>query len=204
MLTRHLIVAVVIALSVSSHVTARSSSFISVNDRTFQLNNKPYYFIGTNYWYGPLLGLEKDKKGGIERLRKELDFLKRNGVTNLRLMAGAEGSGLINGVMRVGPALQTEQGKFDEAALDGLDLILAEMAKRDMTAVIFLSNNWEWTGGFQQYVDWNGLVPDELNGRPLNWDELRDMVARFYVCAECKASYLKQVRFVMERTYKIT
>jgi mannan endo-1,4-beta-mannosidase len=47
-------------------------------------------------------------------------------------------------------------------------------------------------------------VPDELNGRPLNWDELRDMVARFYVCAECKASYLKHVRFVMERTNKVT
>ena len=182
----------------------QSSSFVTVKDQTFQLDKKPYYFIGTNYWYGSLLGLEKDKRRGIQRLRTELDFLKRNGVTNLRLMAGAEGSGMINGVMRVGPALQTEQGKFDEHALDGMDLILAEMAKRKMKAVIFFSNNWEWSGGFQQYLDWNGLVPDELNGRALNWDDLRDIVARFYVCAECKAGYLKQVRFVMDRTNKIT
>lgn len=204
MLIRHLFVAIILANLSSSQVSAQASSFISVKNQTFQLNSRPHYFIGTNYWYGSLLGLEKDKRRGIQRLRKELDFLKQNGVTNLRLMAGAEGSGMINGVMRVGPALQTELGKFDESALDGLDLILAEMAKRNMTAVIFLSNNWEWTGGFQQYLDWNGLVPDELNGRPLNWDELRDIVARFYVCAECKAGYLKQVRFVLDRTNKIT
>lgn len=179
------------------------SSFISVNDQTFKLNGKPYCFIGTNYWYGSLLGLEKDKRRGVERLRKELDFLKRNGVTNLRLMAGAEGSGMINGVMRVGPPLQPEQGKFDERVLDGLDLILSEMGKRRMKAVIFLSNNWEWSGGFQQYVDWNGLVPDELHERPPKWEELRDLITRFYLCTDCQKSYLKQVNFVMDRTNKI-
>jgi mannan endo-1,4-beta-mannosidase len=204
MIIRYILLPIVITIAALTEIIAQGPSFVSAKSQTFQLNKKPYYFIGTNYWYGSLLGLDEDKRRGIQRLRKELDFLKRNGVTNLRLMAGAEGSGMINGVMRVGPALQTEQGKFEEHSLDGLDLILAEMAKRKMTAVIFLSNNWEWTGGFQQYVDWNGLVPDELNGRPLNWDELRDVVARFYVCAECKASYLKQVRFVMDRTNKIT
>jgi mannan endo-1,4-beta-mannosidase len=80
--------------------------------------------------------LKKDKKRN-SRLRRELDFLKANGVTNLRIMAGAEGSGMINGVMRVAPPLQPEQGKFNETVLDGLDLILAEMSKRDMKAVIF-------------------------------------------------------------------
>ena len=203
-MTRYFLSSIFAVMFAFNASVAQPPSFITSKSQTFQLNNKPYYFIGTNYWYGSLLGLEKDKKRGINRLRKELDFLKRNGVTNLRLMAGAEGAGMINGVMRVGPPLQPEQGKFDERALDGLDLLLAEMAKRDMKAVIFFSNNWEWSGGFQQYVDWNGLVPDELNGRPLNWDELRDMVARFYVCFECKASYMKQVRFVMDRTNTIT
>src|SRR4051812_41609943 len=79
------------------------SPFVKVKNHQFLIGDKPYYFIGTNYWYGTLLGLEKDKKRGAERLRKELDFLKANGVTNLRIMAGAEGAGLINGVTRVGP-----------------------------------------------------------------------------------------------------
>ncbi len=188
--------------AVSIQLTAQS--FVSANDGAFRADGRPYYFVGTNYWYGSLLGLEKDKRRGVGRLRKELDFLRRNGVTNLRLMAGAEGSGMINGVERVGPALQPEHGKFDERALDGLDLVLAEMAKRQMKAVIFFSNNWEWSGGFQQYLIWNGRASTDLLARKPDWDELRDVVAKFYSCEPCKADYLKHVRFVLDRQNKIT
>ena len=112
-------------------------SFVTRRGGNFYLSSKQYCFVGTNYWYGSLLGLEKNKKRGIERLRRELDFLKANGVTNLRLMAGAEGSGPLNGITRVGPPLQSEQGKFEPTALDGLDIVLDEMGKRGMKAVIF-------------------------------------------------------------------
>jgi len=149
------------------NIIAKPQAFVSVKEHKFYLNQKPYYFVGANYWYGSLLGLEKDKKRGAERLQHELDFLKANGVTNLRLMAGAEGSGLINGVTRVGPPLQPDQGKFDEKVLESLDLILYEMGKRKMKAVIFLSNNWEWSGGFQQYLIWNNLVPKDQETRKL-------------------------------------
>src|SRR6476620_11045474 len=98
-----------------------AQSFVKRQGHQFVLNGKPYYYIGTNYWYGGLLGLEKDKKRGIDRLRKELDFLKSKGVANLRLVAGAEGQGLVAGVERIGPALQTEKGVFNEQVLDGLD-----------------------------------------------------------------------------------
>src|SRR5438094_1723122 len=165
--------------------SAQPYHFVSVKGHTFFLDGKAYYFVGANYWYGGLLGLEKDERRGIERLRRELDFLRSHGVTNLRLMAGAEGSGLINGVMRVGPPLQPENGKFDEGVLDGLDLVLDEMGKRNMKAVVFLSNNWEWSGGFQQYLMWNGLEPDEFQTKKPSWDELRDIVAKFYSCERC-------------------
>jgi mannan endo-1,4-beta-mannosidase len=180
------------------------NSFVTVKGNQFFKNGKPYYFIGTNYWYGTLLGLEKDKKRGVERLQKELDFLKANGVTNLRIMAGAEGSGMISGITRVGPPLQPEQGKFDAKILDGLDLVLAEMDKRDMKAVIFFSNNWEWSGGFQQYLIWNNKVPKDQETRKLTWDEQRDIVSKFYSCEPCKKAYNRQIGFVMSRTNKIT
>jgi mannan endo-1,4-beta-mannosidase len=180
-----------------------TASFVSVKDHTLQLRNKPYYFVGTNYWYGGLLGLEKERRRGAGRLRKELDFLKRNGVTNLRLMAGAEGSGMLNGVTRVGPPLQPSRDKFDESVLDGLDLVLAEMAKRDMKAVIFFSNNWEWSGGFQQYLIWNGRASVDLLTRKPEWDELRDVVARFYACEPCRAGYMKQLGLVVGRINKL-
>ncbi|MDQ2747538.1 MAG: cellulase family glycosylhydrolase [Acidobacteriota bacterium] len=179
-----------------------AASFVTVENHQFYLDGKPYYYIGTNYWYGTVLGLEKDRRKGIDRLRKELDFLKANGVTNLRLMAGAEGAGLINGITRVAPALQPEQGKFDETVLDGLDLILAEMNKRGMKAVIFLSNNWEWSGGFQQYLIWNNQVSGDQKTRKLTWDEQRDIVAQFYSCGKCKESYNQQVNLILNRKNK--
>lgn len=181
-----------------------AQSFVRVKNAQLTLNDKPYYFIGTNYWYGSLLGLEKDPKRGIERLRKELDFLKANGVTNLRIMAGAEGSGLISGIARVGPALQPTEGKFDEKVLEGLDLLLYEMGRRDLKAVIFFSNNWEWSGGFQQYLIWRKQISPELYTRKLNWDEQRDIVSKFYGCSPCKKAYDKQVDIILNRTNKLS
>lgn len=185
-------------------VFGQGPDFVSVKDHQFFLNKEPYYFIGTNYWYGPLLGLEKDKRRGIDRLRKELDFLKKSGVTNLRLLGGAEGSGLLNGVERVGPPLQTGLREFNENTLDGLDLILAEMAKRKMKAVIFFSNNWEWSGGFQQYLIWTQTIDEKWLTEKPTWDELRDNVSRFYGCESCTDAYDRQVMLILRRTNKIT
>lgn len=203
MLIRSLFIAVTL-FAVSPFLFGQGEAFVTVKGHQFIANGKPHYYIGTNYWYGSLLGLEKDRKRGIERLRKELDFLKANGVTNLRLIAGAEGSGPLNGVTRVGPPLQPEQGRFDESVLDGLDLVLAEMGKRRMRAVIFFSNNWEWSGGFQQYLIWNRSISDEWLTKKPTWDELRDLVAKFYSCDPCKTAYARQVELVLNRTNKIT
>ncbi|CAN5520227.1 beta-galactosidase [soil metagenome] len=183
---------------------AQTVQFVKVRNQQFFIGDKPYYFIGANYWYGSFLGLEKDKKRGVERLRRELDFLKQNGITNLRVIAGAEGEGLINGVTRVAPPLQPVQGKFNTEVLEGLDLLLFEMGKRGMKAVIFLSNNWEWSGGFQQYLIWNNRVPKDMQTRTLTWDELRDTVSAFYACVPCKAAYNEQVGIVLNRTNKFS
>jgi len=160
--------------------------FVKKESHQFSLDGKPYYYLGTNYWYGTYLGLEKDKSKGIERLRKELDFLTAQGVTNLRVIAGAEGIGLVHGVQRVQPPLQPKKGQFVAEALNGLDILLDEMGKRNMKAVVFFSNNWEWSGGFLQYLNWNGLIDDATLRRKLTWDEQRDYVSKFYTCSPCK------------------
>ncbi|MGB7200912.1 MAG: cellulase family glycosylhydrolase [Pyrinomonadaceae bacterium] len=193
---------ILIFLGTCNWLGAQQNNSVVVRGHQLYLNGKPYYFVGANYWYGGLLGLEKDKRRGVERLKRELDFLKANGVKNLRLMAGAEGTGEMNGVTRVGPPLQPEQGKFDKSVLAGLDLVLDEMSKREMKAVIFFSNNWEWSGGFQQYLIWNGVIDNKWLTTKPSWDELRDITAKFYSCEPCKAAYRKQVEFVVSRTNK--
>ncbi|MCB1023190.1 MAG: beta-mannosidase [Acidobacteria bacterium] len=179
-------------------VSARSG-FVEVRDGQFFIGDQPYNFVGANYWYGGLIGLEKDPKRGIRRLRKELDFLKAKGVSNLRILGGAEGEGLINDVFRVGPSLQPAQGKFNVDVLRGLDILLDEMSKRDMKAVVFFSNNWEWSGGFQQYLIWNGVESAEFLKKKPTWDEYRDIVSRFYQCYPCKNAYKNQVQLIMSR-----
>jgi mannan endo-1,4-beta-mannosidase len=190
---------ILVVLIFTTGPIAQGPGFVTVNGHRFIRDERPYYFVGANYWYGGLLALEKDPKRGIERLRRELDFLKANGVDNLRLMAGAEGSGPLNGVARVGPPLQPEQGRFDASVLYGLDAVLAEMGKRRMKAVIFLSNNWEWSGGFQQYLIWNDAIPARWLTEKPSWDELRDITSKFYSCSPCKASYARQAEFVITR-----
>ena len=188
----------------SLHKTGAQQNYVQRKEHQFILNGKPYYYIGTNYWYGSVLALQKDKARGIDRLRKELDFLKSKGINNLRVMAGAEGSGLVHGVERVGPPLQTEKGKFNADVLDGLDILLDEMRKRKMKAVLFFSNNWEWSGGFLQYLRWNNMIEDSVFRRKLAWDEMRDYVSKFYTCEPCKADYLKQVDYILSRTNRRT
>jgi len=175
--------------------------FITKSGHQFSLHNKPYYYIGTNYWYGGLLALQKN---GKERLQKELDFLKSQGITNLRVLVGTEGKGLVNGVERVKPAFQYEQGKFNMEILDGLDYLLYEMGKRKMYAVLFLSNNWEWSGGFLQYLSWNGVITDSVMRSKLNWNDLRENTSKFYSCAPCQKDYENQVRLVLNHVNKYT
>jgi mannan endo-1,4-beta-mannosidase len=184
-----------------SRLQAQSSRYVTCSHQQFIVNNKPWYFIGANYWYGGLLA--NDLKGR-ERVKKELDFLKKRGVTNLRVMAAVEGEGQIHGVTRAEPAYQPAKNVYRQDLLAGLDFLLAEMNRRGMKAVIFLSNNWEWSGGFLQYLNWNGLISDTTLRRKLNWDEMRDYVSRFYSCEPCKEDYFKQVHSIVVRKNTIT
>ncbi|MGE5353295.1 MAG: T9SS type A sorting domain-containing protein [Acidobacteriota bacterium] len=126
--------------------------FIHVKDNHFILNDKPYYFVGTNFWYGYYLGVPEPKEKR-ERLIRELDRLKSIGVDNLRILGGSEKSDIKNSIK---PAIQISPGVYDTTLLAGLDFLLSEMKKRDMHAVVILNNYWEWSGGMAQYYSWNG------------------------------------------------
>lgn len=162
---------------------------------------KPYYFIGTNYWYGAVACITPE---GRKRVADELDFLHANGVTNVRVLAAAEGSGLINGMFRVTPAYQPTQGVFDDQILVGLDHLMLLLRQRGMTAVLYLSNNWDWSGGFLQYLNWNGILPDSALTRKLSWDENRDVVSQFYDCTPCMQAYNAQLHRLVSRVNSLS
>ena len=103
------------------------SSFVHVKNGHFERDGKPYYFVGTNFWYGAILGSE-GQGGNRKRLCKELDYMKSIGIDNLRILVGADGE---RGVKtKVEPTLQIAPGVYNDTILAGLDFLLKEMGKR--------------------------------------------------------------------------
>ena len=113
------------------------------------LAGQPYYFIGANFWQGMNLGVD-GHSGNRSLLTSELDNLQKLGVTNLRIMASSEGPN--TEPYRMVPALMDAPGVYDQAVLDGLDYLIAQMGQRGMKAVMVLNNYWQWSGGMGQYV----------------------------------------------------
>jgi len=160
-------------------LSGEHSQFVEIKDREFRLAGQPYRFVGVNYWYAPLLGLQAEP-GDRKRLIRELDTLKRLGLTNLRILALAERSS----ASQLRQFAQDAPGQFSEAWFDGLDFALAEMDKRGMKAVLCLTNYWNWSGGLPQYLSWAGggpVVPDEAP-----WPERNRYVIDFYGHAEAE------------------
>lgn len=118
--------------AVSHRQAARVQDFVTVRQGRFERRGRPYFYLGANMWFGCYLG-DRQLAGGRARLRRELDRLKLIGATNVRLLGGSESSPLtrsIAGGITRGPH------DWDEELLVGLDFCLAEMARRDMTAVM--------------------------------------------------------------------
>ena len=125
-----LIAGLIILESCTELSVREPESFVQVKGIHFSLGGKPYYFGGTNFWYGAYLG-SPGKTGDRNRLKRELDNLSELGITNLRVCAASEES-LMGRSIR--PAFQKAPGVYDEELLEGLDYLLAEMGKRNMKA----------------------------------------------------------------------
>lgn len=192
-----LLAAVMVGCSAGRH-----DDFVTVSDGIFMKGGKPYYFIGANYWYGAIIA-SQGKYGDRERLLRELDQLEELGVTNLRVLVGAEGPD--NEPFRVTPALQLAPGKYNEDLLDGLDFLLAEMKKRGQYAILYLNNSWDWTGGYSQYLNWNGYGPIPYPNVPPNtWPQFMSFSGQFNSCEPCIRMFEDHVRFILGRTNKYT
>jgi mannan endo-1,4-beta-mannosidase len=174
--------------------------FIKVRGVQFIHNGRPYYYAGTNLWYGCYLG-SPGKTGDRGRLARELDSLQAMGLLNLRVLAASEESYIKRSVK---PAIQKAPGQLDEELLAGLDFLLAEMADRHMHAVLYLNNYWEWSGGMAQYNVWTtneeGMDPENpAHG----WPAFMKFSARFYQNPKANALYRDFIRRIVTRTNSV-
>jgi mannan endo-1,4-beta-mannosidase len=171
------------------------SGFVTVQNRHFLLDGKPYYFAGANLWYGMYLG-SPGASGDRARLTKELDQLASQGILNLRVLAISESSTLKRAVR---PVVVQKPGDIDETLWKGLDYLLDEMAKRDMKAVLYVNNFWQWSGGMTSYVNWTTSKPvidPDVSG---DWNGYMDQSASFYRDAKAQQAFREAVRRLLTR-----
>jgi mannan endo-1,4-beta-mannosidase len=171
--------------------------FVTAGPYGFRLDGRPYAFAGTNMWYGAYAGAD-DR----DRLKRELDRVAELGLTNIRVLGASERSPLKHSVS---PAFHIPGRAYDQRLLRGLDVLLAEMGRRDLKAVIYLTNFWEWSGGMMAYLYWtDGRQYLDMNDPAHPWPQFPDFTARFYGHAPAVALYERHVRAIVGRINSIT
>lgn len=181
--------------------SATMAQYVSVGgDSQFNIDGEAYRFTGTNLWYGPILAADGPWNDSL-RLARELDTLQQLGITNLRILAGAEGpEGLPHHIV---PVLQREPGVYNDSLLVGLDRFMAMLEERQMKAVIYLTNAWEWSGGYGSLLQWAGEGVAPVPGID-GYNEYVDHVARFVLNDSARRMAVDHARFMASRVNSVT
>jgi mannan endo-1,4-beta-mannosidase len=184
----------------NSNDSAAKENFVTVKDGKFYIGDSVYKYVGTNFWYGAILASE-GSGGDRTRLSKELDLLQELGIDNLRVLVGGDGDE--NVPSHIMPVLQTAPGVYNDTILDGLDYLMAELEKRDMKAVLYLNNAWEWSGGYGAYLDWAGAGTTP-NPSTDGYDKYTTHVSQFVTNDSAKNLAANHVKYIVSRVNRYT
>ena len=189
-----------LALLLVCATAVKAQSFVTVKDGRLYRDGKPYTFIGANYWYGAILG-SKGKGGDRQRLNRELDEMKRLGITNLRILVGSDGEEGIK--WKVSPVLQPSPSAYNDVLLDGLDYLMQQLQRRGMVAVLYLNNSWEWSGGYGFYLEHAGagkaLQPNEVG-----YSAYIKYASQFSTNKQAQQLFFNHLCFILKRTNRYT
>jgi len=179
---------------------ASGDGFVAVEKGHLVRRGRPYMVAGANFWYGAWLGAPS-AGGRRARLLAELDRLQALGINNLRVLAVSEKTAMKSAVS---PALVQAPGEYDEDLLRGLDFLMAELGKRGMTAVLYLNNFWQWSGGMTQYLNWFQGTPAHDPNVSKDYERFMGENARFYTDARAQQEYRRVIARIVGRTNTVT
>lgn len=175
--------------------------FITTEGTQLIKQGKPYTFIGCNMWYASILG-SMGQGGDRERLCRELNELKALGVTNVRILTGPDAGSLLANPAK--PYLQSAPGVLNDTILEGLDYTLAELEKRNMDAVIYLNNAWDWSGGYGFYLKECGYGDSPNANIEGGYDRYVDYCANFSRDTMAQELYYRYIEQIVSRRNTIT
>ncbi|PRW59651.1 nitrilase 2 isoform A [Chlorella sorokiniana] len=181
------------AEAAATPVDPNSEFFVRIEDGEFVTGCERFLLAGWNQWEvveaaagAPALSGASIPVNmtGPELVRDLLQKGKANGFNVMRTWAHT-----------VNPqfAMQTAPGRYNEAALRGLDYLLDEARKAGIKLILAFTSNWTPTGGVPEYLKWCGST-DQVD---------------FFTKPECVDIYqgfvktiLNRVNTINGRTYK--
>lgn len=196
-----LLAALLFTFSCGRNPANDNAQFVRTDGTKFIKNGKLYNYIGTNMWYATIIA-SSGSGGDKERFLAELDNLKALGITNLRILTGPDaGSALANPAK---PYLQHSPGVLNDTLLIGLDYTLAELEKRNMQAVIYLNNAWDWSGGYGFYLKECGYGDSPNANIEGGYDRYVNYSADFSRCEKAQELYYNYIKRIVTRKNSIT
>ncbi|MBR6250934.1 MAG: beta-galactosidase [Bacteroidales bacterium] len=196
-----LAICILIACQTINYNTQKNSIYVGVDNSGHLLKDgKYYYYVGTNFWYGAILA-SQGEGGDRNRLNNELDLMQKVGIDNLRILVGGDGE--VGLPSRIRPTLQYEPGVYNDTLLDGLDYLLYELDKRDMKAVLYLNNSWEWSGGYSVYLQWAGYGKAPIPSVD-GWPTYMRYVKQYMKSDSAKLLFDNHIRYILSRTNRYT
>lgn len=170
----------------------QKSEFVRVDRGHFYLRQKPFRFIGGNMFYAmqfATYGLANPpgpySSAHREIVDQTLDAHKSLGMNVVRIWANWFGEG----------SLHPSKDQFNENAARGLDYVLEGLRKRNMKAILVMSDTWgTYGGGIRQYSQWC----NPSYAPPINEGDPGDTFG-FYTLDSCKSLWKKFALQILSR-----
>ncbi|KAF9460821.1 glycoside hydrolase [Collybia nuda] len=130
--------------------------FVTTKGSKFVLDGKPFYFVGTNSYWVPLLTTKED----VESTFKQM---KNAGVKVLRTWGfnainGSELAAARNSDLTYYQVWNSTEWVLNDGpqGLQRLDNVIAMAGKYNIKIILTFTNNWVGYGGSELYVNWIG------------------------------------------------
>ncbi len=181
----------VLLVVIAGPALAENQGFVSASGVGFEINGRPYYYTGASYFNAMNYGAGSTSERA--QLVSDFEALAALGVTNVRIWASSEGTITTD---RLTPTLQPTARTFDETMFEGLDYALKVANDNNLRCVLVLNNNWEWSGGMNQYIEWSPTTNKTLYQDQWGQGAYHN---QFYTDATCQADYRYFIETIVGR-----
>lgn len=146
----------------------QDNDFIVVRGTGFELSCRPWYPAGFNAHHlvsNVLVFAHEHRTPGNQKgrtlVRSALKEASGMGLNVMRVFAHTTDHNFI---------LQTAPGQYNEKVFKALDFVLVEARRYGIRVILSVLDNWKYSGGIDEFVDWSATSPRRTKERPPDQD----------------------------------